>query len=177
MGTGQAPRETRDFSSGTRAEAHQLTDVVTRLRRGLRASIRTEYSWEQLPMAQVEMLQLLAEQSPLRVGDIAVRQRLAVSTVSGLIGQLMSAGLVERAVDARDRRASSVSLTDAGREQLRAWTKAHERRIHHALDRLTPAEQQKLRAALPGLSRLADLLTEAEEEVSARSPGPTSDRP
>jgi DNA-binding MarR family transcriptional regulator len=163
MGTGSARGDDRGASSDTRAEAHELTDVVTRLRRALRASIRSEYSWEQLPMAQVEMLQLLADRSPRRVGDIAARQRLAASTVSGLIGQLMTAGLVERSVDARDRRASAVSLTEAGREQLSAWMGAHERRMQRALERLTSAEQEQLRAALPSLGRLADLLGDAEE--------------
>jgi len=78
------------------ATAHQLTDVVTRLRRALRTSIRTEYPWEALPMAQIELMQALSDQSPARVGDLAARQRLSASTVSGLIGQLMTAGLVVR---------------------------------------------------------------------------------
>ena len=171
MGTGQAPQDTRTSAARTHAEAHQLTDVVTRLRRALRASIRSEYSWEQLPMAQVELLQLLADRSPLRVGDIAGRQRLAVSTVSGLVGQLMAAGLVERAVDATDRRASAVSLTDAGRRQLDAWMRAHERRMHRALDGLTDEEQARLRAALPSLSRLAELLSDPQDSPSQASAG------
>jgi DNA-binding MarR family transcriptional regulator len=42
---------------------------------------------------------LLAEQSPARVGDLAVRRRPAPSTVSGLIGQMIGTGLVAREVD------------------------------------------------------------------------------
>ncbi len=140
------------------SDAHRLTDVVTRLRRALRASIRTEYSWERLPMAQVEMLQLLAERAPMRVGDIATRQRLAASTVSGLIGQLMAAGLVERAVDARDRRASAVSLTDAGRVELASWERAHEARIQRALETLSAEDRGSVEGALTALDRLADAL-------------------
>ena len=165
VGSGPEPRTGGASRAGVGSDAHRLTDVVTRLRRALRASIRSEYSWEKLPMAQVEMLQLLTDESPQRVGDIAARQRLAVSTVSGLIGQLMSTGLVERAVDARDRRVSAVTLTDAGREQLGAWMEAHERRMRRALDRLSPAEQEKVRAALPSLSRLADLLSDTDGDA------------
>jgi len=40
-------------------DAWLLTELVTRLRRVLRASIRTDYPWESLPMAQVELLQRL----------------------------------------------------------------------------------------------------------------------
>src|SRR5690348_17041727 len=86
------------------ATAQQLTDVVTRLRRALRTSIRTEYPWEALPMAQIELMQALSDRSPARVGDLATRQRLSTSTVSGLIGQLMTAGLVVRGTHADDRR-------------------------------------------------------------------------
>ncbi|MEU3754258.1 MarR family transcriptional regulator [Streptomyces olivoreticuli] len=139
-------------------DARLLTEAVTHLRRALRASIRTEYPWETLPMAQVELLQVLAEHSPARVGDIAARQRLAVSTVSGLISQMISAGLVARAVDARDRRASAVTLTDAGRGQLAAWARAHERRLSEALESLDADDRSAVRAALPALLRIADLL-------------------
>lgn len=139
-------------------DARLLTEAVTRLRRALRASIRTDYPWETLPMAQVELLQVLAEHSPARVGDLAARQRLAVSTVSGLIGQMINAGLVARAVDPQDRRASAVTLTDAGRGQLTAWAQAHERRLSDALDSLDEAERSAVRTALPALLRIADLL-------------------
>lgn len=166
---GSTPSRTRSAAqpAPVAADAHQLTDVVTRLRRALRASIRTDYSWERLPMAQVEMLQLLDDQTPMRVGDIATRQRLAASTVSGLIGQLMNAGLVERTVDPRDRRAAAVTLTDAGREQLEAWQHAHETRIERALEALPAEDRGRVRAALPALDRLADALDDRSEQPAS----------
>ncbi|MFF7980143.1 MarR family winged helix-turn-helix transcriptional regulator [Streptomyces sp. NPDC007901] len=114
-------------------DARLLTEAVTRLRRALRASIRTDYPRETLPMAQVELLQVLGEHSPVRIGELAVRQRLALRTVSGLIGQMSTAGLVVREVAPVDRRASGVTLTGAGRDQLAAWTGAHKRRMDAAL--------------------------------------------
>ncbi|MBR7828206.1 hypothetical protein KDK95_17970 [Actinospica sp. MGRD01-02] len=53
----------------------ELTEVVARLCRALRASMRTDYAWESLPMAQVEVLQSLAEHSPQRARDLAERLR------------------------------------------------------------------------------------------------------
>lgn len=138
-----------------------LTEAVTRLRRALRASIRTDYPWETLPMAQVELLQVLDEHSPTRTSDLAARQRLAPSTVSGLITQMISAGLVAREVDPGDRRASVVTLTDAGRDQLAAWTAAHEQRMDDALDSLDDADRAALAAALPALFQLAERLGES----------------
>jgi DNA-binding MarR family transcriptional regulator len=112
-------------------------------------------------MAQVELLQVLAERSPARIGDLAARQRLATSTVSGLIGQMITSGLVARAVDPADRRASAVTLTDAGKEQLEAWSRAHEHRLDTALTALDEPDRTAIRHALPALFRLAEHLDDA----------------
>ncbi|MCX4549754.1 MarR family winged helix-turn-helix transcriptional regulator [Streptomyces sp. NBC_01387] len=142
-------------------DARLLTEAVTRLRRALRASIRTDYPWETLPMAQVELLQVLAEHSPTRISDVAARQRLANSTVSGLVGQMITSGLVARAVDPEDRRASVVTLTTAGRDQLKAWTDAHERRLATALATLDGPDRAAVGAALPALLRIAEQLDDS----------------
>ncbi|MCJ0873403.1 MarR family winged helix-turn-helix transcriptional regulator [Streptomyces sp. AP-93] len=150
---------------GGSPEARALTAAVTRLRRALRASIRTEYPWEQLPMAQVELLQVCVEHSPVRVSELAARTRLAQSTVSGLIAQLTMNGLVSRGVDSEDRRAAAVSATDSGRLRLAAWTRAHERRLEHALTALPDADRAALHVALPALTRLAARLEEADQSA------------
>ena len=142
------------------ADARDLTDAVTQLRRALRAGIRTDISWETLPMAQVELLQALADAQPARVNDIADRLHLAQSTVSGLIGQMMTSGLVSRAVDPTDRRAAVVRLSELGREQLRAWESAHVKWIQAALKRLPPADRSTIAAAVPALRRLTASLAD-----------------
>jgi DNA-binding MarR family transcriptional regulator len=116
-------------------------------------------------MAQVELLQVLGEHSPARVSDLAARRRLAPSTVSGLIGQMITAGLVARDVDPADRRASVVTLTDAGREQLDAWTTAHERRMDAALAALDDGARAAIANALPALFQLAEHLGEPTDDM------------
>src|SRR6478736_2764684 len=128
------------------SDAWRLADVIARLRRTLRASIRSDYPWEKLPMAQVEILQRLEDEPGLRVNDIADRHRLAKNTVSQLVQQLVSAGLVDR-------------VTDEGRRHLQQWQQAHERRFAHALDQLSPADRRAILAALPALGRLVDELS------------------
>lgn len=147
-------------------EARLLTEAVTQLRRALRSSIRTDYPWETLPMAQIELLQVLGEHSPARVSDLATRRRLVPSTVSGLIGQMITTGLVARDVDSVDRRASVITLTEAGRGKLAAWTTAHERRIDTALAALDADSQNAIRNALPALFQLAENLGEAADGVT-----------
>lgn len=140
--------------------AQRLTDVITRLRRALRSSIRTDYPWESLPMAQVELLQTLAA-APLRVGELAARQRLAPNTVSGLVGKLLESGFVDRQPDPGDRRTARIALTEAGHQQLRDWQRAHERRLADALESLSPADREAVMRALPGLEMLAKALAGA----------------
>jgi DNA-binding MarR family transcriptional regulator len=139
-------------------EARSLTDVVTRLRRALRTSIRSEWPWDSLPMAQVELLQTLAERPPMRVGDLAAELRLAPNTVSGLVGQLIENGLVERGGDPSDRRVARLSVTPQGHEQLAFWQAAHEKRIGSALDKLDPGERADVVRALAALDHLVDHL-------------------
>lgn len=145
------------------SDAQQLTEVVTRLRRALRAAVRTDHPWEQLPMAQVELLQVLVDQSPLRIRDIAIQRNLATNTVSNLISQMMTSGMVERATDPTDRRVAAVTLTPAGRAKLTSWVTTNERQIDTALDVLTDEDRVTVRRALPTLGLLADILARQTE--------------
>jgi DNA-binding MarR family transcriptional regulator len=148
-------------ASSTDAEA--LTDVVNRLRRVLRAGIRTDYPWETLPMAQIELLQCLRDHEPtgIRVGEICIRLHLAPATTSGLVQQLVEAGTAMRQPDPDDRRASVVRLTTAGRRQLQEWQRAHERRLGNALSQLSVSQRAAVRAAVPALAALVDKLIQS----------------
>jgi DNA-binding MarR family transcriptional regulator len=146
------------------AQAWTLAEIVTRLRRVLRSSVRSEFPWERLPMAQVEILQRLAEEPGLRVSALAARHRLATNTVSNLIQQMVLAGLVERREDPRDRRAVTLDLTAAGGEQLRGWLAANNRRLDTALRELPATDRRAILAALPSLSGLVDRLERSEQQ-------------
>jgi DNA-binding MarR family transcriptional regulator len=139
-------------------DAWALAEIVTRLRRVLRSSVRSEYPWERLPMAQVEILQRLADEPGLRVSELAARHRLAANTVSNLIQQMVQSGLVERREDVRDRRAVTVQLTPAGAEQLAGWQDANGRRLAAALHDLSAADRGVIHQSLPALARLVDSL-------------------
>jgi DNA-binding MarR family transcriptional regulator len=128
----------------------------------MRASIRDDYPWESLPMAQVELLQRLQDEPGLRISQLAGRQRLAVNTVSDLIQQLVVAGLVSRTGDTTDRRAVRLELTRTGQDRLRGWRQAHEQRLARALDALTADDRGAVLGALPALARLVDQLEQAQ---------------
>jgi DNA-binding MarR family transcriptional regulator len=151
------------------APVWSLPDLVTRLRRALRSSVRSEIPWERLPMAQVELLQRLAEEPGMRVSELAARHRLATNTVSNLVQQMVQAGLVERDVDPRDRRAVTLVATAEGLRLLQGWTDVNVRRIDAAMDELTQRDRRAIAAALPALTRLV-LRLEQQSDPSAAGP-------
>ncbi|RLV48393.1 MarR family transcriptional regulator [Nocardioides mangrovicus] len=109
-------------------------------------------------MAQVELLQRLADEPALRVRDLAERHRLAANTVSSLVQQLVESGLVTRDPDSQDRRAVTVSLTTDGVQALAGWRSAHHRRLASALDGLSTTQRRRIQTALPALVALVEQL-------------------
>lgn len=148
--------------------AASLASLVARLRRVLRSSVRSEIPWERLPMAQVELLQRLAEEPGLRVGELAARQHLATNTVSNLVQQMVEGGLVERRPDPQDRRAQVLQPTTSGLRDLAGWQKANAQRIESALRAMDAADREALVRALPTLAQLVHVL-----EVQAGEPPAT----
>ncbi|MDQ6754082.1 MAG: MarR family winged helix-turn-helix transcriptional regulator [Actinomycetota bacterium] len=151
-------------------DAWSLTDVITRLRRVLRSSVRHEFPWESLPMSQVEMLQRLADEPGLGIRELGTRQRLATNTVSNVIQQMVTGGLVERTPKPGDRRAVNLRLTSHGNGILTAWQAANERRLGHALKRLPPADREAIENAVGALAALASLLESDEQNSDDANP-------
>jgi DNA-binding MarR family transcriptional regulator len=146
-----------------------LAEVVTRLRRALRSSVRSEFAWERLPMAQIELMQRLADEPQLRVKDLAVRHRLATNTVSQLVQSLVTAELVDRQADPQDRRAVVLTLTEKGAEVLRLWLAANEDRLQAALHELGDSDRAAILAVVPALTRLVEKLETADRGGSPGS--------
>jgi DNA-binding MarR family transcriptional regulator len=109
-------------------------------------------------MAQVEILQRLAEEPGLRIGELAARHNLAINTVSNLIQQMVLAGLVTRSPDSDDRRAVAVTLTDHGSRELASWLEANNRRLAYAMDQLGAHDRRAIAGAVPSLVRLVEQL-------------------
>lgn len=67
------------------------------------------------PMVYPLLFHLLV---PQRVGDLADKVRLDISTVSRHVAHLAGLGIIERRPDPTDGRAQQLTLTEAGREML-----------------------------------------------------------
>jgi DNA-binding MarR family transcriptional regulator len=148
------------------ADLDALADVVTRLRRALRRIVRSDLPFESLPMAQIEVMQLLAERPGLRAGEVGEALLLAPTTVSTLVGALLTQDLIDRRADPADRRAWRLHLTAEGEQQLADWQQSNRRVLREAAAGLGTADLRALREAVPALERLVSQLDAGNE------PGP-----
>ena len=145
------------------ADLDALADVVTRLRRALRRTVRSDLPFETLPMAQIEVMQLLAERPGLRAGEVGETLLLAPTTVSTLVGALLTQDLIDRRADPADRRACQLHLTAEGEHQLAEWQQSNRRILRDAATQLDAADLRALREAVPALARLVNRLDTAKD--------------
>lgn len=89
--------------------AHALTRI---------ASLETR---SDAPAAQWRTLALLRDNGPQRLGELAALSRVTQPGMTRLAAQLADAGLLSRASDPGDSRATVLAITDAGEAALGEW--------------------------------------------------------
>lgn len=111
----------------------------------------------QLSFTTLSVLDTLAVSGPKRLTELVGTEQISQPGLTQLVTRLERDGLVERRPDPADGRAVLIHITDSGRE---VGTTRHEDRSRHLrrlVPQLTPEERQALAAALPALTRLAEL--------------------
>jgi DNA-binding MarR family transcriptional regulator len=98
----------------------------------------------------------LFEEDGLRIGEIARRARLSKQTMTTLVRLTERDGLVERAEDDRDRRATQVRLTAKGRSLIPVTERVLAELDELAREALGPRAQSQARVALARLAELGD---------------------
>ncbi|CAL99774.1 DNA-binding MarR family transcriptional regulator [Saccharopolyspora erythraea NRRL 2338] len=139
-------------------------DVVGRVLRAsavLRQRLDAAFAEEGLNRAEFDLLCALrrsdAPVTPGRLNSLTVSSGAATTK---RIQQLAERGLLERAVDARDRRSARIALTEQGREVIDRAFRRNLEAERHLLSGLDPGRRQEL------VTGLADLLGALE------GPGP-----
>ncbi len=113
---------------------------------------------EKRPFTTLSVLDTLAfGGSPRRLTELARTEQVSQPGITQLITRLERDGLVERRPDPSDGRAVLVHITEEGRRIGRSRHEDRARHLAPLLDRLTPEQRDALSAALPVLSRLAEL--------------------
>ena len=86
--------------------------------------------------------------------------------MTGLVGRMAEAGLVERASDPADGRATLVTVTEAGRAHLASVHDTRAGLLAHLVEELSEHDRAALFAATPVLQALAASGTTTVEESS-----------
>ncbi len=108
-----------------------------------------------LSPAQLSALASVDVYGPLRIGDLAARERVAAPTMTRLVAQLADAGLLTRGPDPTDGRGSLVSLAPAGAAALDEVRRERTTLLGRRLAALSAEQRAAVAAALPALEALA----------------------
>ncbi len=92
----------------------KLLAAAERLGRALRAGRQQAATRHRLSVLQLQVLEVLADGTPRRVGTLAAELEVTQPTASDAVASLQEKGQVERRRDDADGRASVVALTESG---------------------------------------------------------------
>jgi DNA-binding MarR family transcriptional regulator len=129
--------------------AARLRLLIARLARQLRQAGPGD-----LTLSQWSALATIEQHGPLRIGDLAERERVSAPTATRLVAALAEQGLLVRTGDPADRRSAYVELSASGTEKLEWARSARTARLAAQISSLPAGEADRLRALLPLLERL-----------------------
>ena len=141
--------------AATPAEERQL-DLVVRIRIAVARLNRhpRQQAGDLSPTLQSALVSI-ERHGPITLGELASVEQIAPATVTKIVTRLTDESLVERTVDASDRRVTKVVLTPAGTARL---VESRNRRTAYLATRLREPDapsEDRLRVAVEVLEALA----------------------
>ena len=134
------------------ALAGALRPAVMRLARRLR-QMREDDDLD-LGANQLSAMAVLLNSGDLTMGELAAAEKMQPPSMTRIVNALEERGLVSRAADPHDRRASRVSLTGSGRQILLANRRRRDQWLAKRLAELDPAEREVLRESVRILEKV-----------------------
>ena len=151
MRTTSPPRQPPiDADPSDEALASRLRLSVARLHRRLRQSADPG-----LTISQLSALASIERDGPITLGDLARVEQVQPPTITALTGKLEAAGLVERTIDASDRRVHRVAVTTKGARLLHGHRRRKNAYLERRLRVLTDDERSTLARAARIMESLA----------------------
>ncbi|MFE4518892.1 MarR family winged helix-turn-helix transcriptional regulator [Kitasatospora sp. NPDC056783] len=141
----------------SRAPHPDTLELAADLRTALGSLVRSLRTGDELPQNQAAVLGLLVRDERSRtIADLAELQRVRHQSMARTVALMTEAGLVTQQPHPTDGRKQLITATEAGRTALLDQRARREHHIATAIEsRLSPAEQERLRAAVALLGRLS----------------------
>lgn len=143
--------------AGAASPAHDcataVLEVVPSVMDSVRSAIRLHVG-DQLSIPQFRCLNFIARMPGCSIGSAAAFLGVTMPTASAMVDRLVRAGSVATCPDTLDRRRARLTLTDAGRTQLRAVRRGARVEVARALSACSGDELRVVHEALAVLSRV-----------------------
>lgn len=152
-------------NDSARAAAGTLAELAPRLGRIIANALETDPAIA-LSLRQYRMLERVFER-PHRTGELASISGVKQPTASAAITSLEARGLVARQPDPVDKRASLITLTDAGQQTLATAKRRVLQRLTVVTAEMTADDAEALAALQPILTKGMDRL---RDELKANPP-------
>jgi len=133
------------------SEIARVATLFFILRGLIRSRLLTGNGVEPYAWLRIETLTYVRDQKAPSMSDIAQYFSITAPSATSLINALVKSGLVTRTVDARDKRASRISLTKEGRRML---AETQKRGLEVLGGLFAPLAKPELRAFTGALERI-----------------------
>ena len=130
------------------ADVVRAVNALRRMVRGLRSAAETVERGLRVSAAQLFVLSELSQVPDQSVKDLAAVTMTTHSTVSQVVGQLITKGLVTRTADESDRRRSVLRLTRHGTNLVKQAPRAIQEDLIDGFGTLRPSERRGLAIGL-----------------------------
>ena len=145
-----------ESASQLAALAGDLQRVLAKLVTVIRRGDPNRGTQPDLTMAQISILLTLLDSGPIRMTELAAREKVRTPTTTVAIRRLENVGLVKRSRDPSDMRAVLVEVTPQGRIQYQEALETRRTHLAELLSRLSDGERADLVRAIRPLERLTD---------------------
>ncbi len=110
-----------------------------------------------LTPSQQSALSMIDVHGPLPLGELASLEQVAPPTITRIAAKLEEQGLVERVIDANDRRFARVAITNEGHERLEETRERRNRWLTERIEQLGPDDVAAILSVVEPLERLLDV--------------------
>lgn len=136
----------------------EITKVITQYHLIYRNLFKNLLKSSNMPIAQYHILDILAHEDSMRMGEISDFMSISRPNLTPLIDKLVSLQYVKRTSDKNDRRVIYVAITPKGRDALAVEQKSLVKNIQEMLSGFTTEEYDKFCTAISILIEIAGKL-------------------
>ena len=136
---------------------HSSDDTLAVTLRELTTAVSRHLPRGTVSRAAASTLSVLHREGAQRITVLAEREAVSQPAMTNLVQRLEAQGLVTRAADPADARATLISVTEAGVRVIDERRRLQDDALRSTLERLSPEDRAALVAALPALTHVTEL--------------------